>query len=49
MLGLAVPLSVAESLTTLVAGSVVTEGDAIVVNDNTAPKLRPTAFEAMAQ
>ena len=45
--GLAEACSVAPALVTDVASTVVTEGGAAVVNDITAPKLVPAAFEAM--
>ena len=49
-LGLAEPLSTAESARTVVGGEVVTLGTSPgVVKESTAPKLVPTELEAMAQ
>ena len=47
--GFADPFNVAPVLVTRVAAAVVTVGAAAVVNDITAPKPVPAAFEAMAQ
>jgi hypothetical protein len=49
MFGFADPFSVAPVPEMPVAASVVTEGDAGVVNESTAPKLVPSALLAMAQ
>ena len=47
--GFAAPLSVAPVLVTALAATVVTDDSAAVVNDITAPKPVPVAFEAIAQ
>ncbi len=49
MFGFADPFSVAPLLVTEVAATVATVGVDAVLNDITAPKLVPAAFEAMAQ
>jgi hypothetical protein len=48
-LGLAAPFRVAPVAVTSVAGDVLTDGGAVVVNDSTTPTLVPAALEAIAQ